>query len=140
MVIDLKRENQTGTPRAAAPEGRAAGQRLSTIARESGFLAQLQGFMNQAGPVGGNPNAGQRANLAEVIPQAIDPAAWEQNGGAGRMALFQPGGFGAAAGPGAGGGANARGGQGLVDLIQQVIDPESWEANGGPGIISIFGQ
>ena len=72
-------------------------------------------------------------NLAEIIPRVIRPHAWEQNGGRGRIILFQRGGGGFGA-------IQQRNGDSLVDLIQETVEPDSWEINGGDGRIAIFGQ
>lgn len=101
---------------------------LSAIPAARTILSQ-QGFMNRFGV-----QAGENENLAEMIPRVIRPNAWEQNGGAGRIALFQRGGGGGF------GGRQQRNGDSLVDLIKQTVEPDSWEINGGNGRIAIFGQ
>jgi hypothetical protein len=120
---------------ATAPVARSsAPRRIQTVApRRRGLRAILAQQLGPANQFGDNAQAGN-ANLARVIPQVINPGRWQQDGGAGRIALFQRGG-------GGGGAAGRRNGaEALVDLIQEIVEPDSWDINGGPGVISIFGQ
>lgn len=120
---------RTTTLRSSAP------RRTHMVApRRRGLGAILAQQLGPANQFGGNAQAGN-ANLARVIPQVINPDRWQQNGGAGRIALFQRGGGGGGLAAGRRNGAEA-----LVDLIQEIVEPDSWDINGGPGVISIFGQ